>query len=203
VAFGSFNSLADLATRYQVRPRYRDFVQLRPREVDERFEKELAFAWDNVPVLASEAAICEFLILPVLREVWRPFSDSLVIWSHMTFGTGELQGVPDYYFSRRPPLGLVPDKPYVLLVEAKKDDFDAGWAQCLVAMLAAQKLNGHPTTVIHGCVSNGRVWEFGKLEGNDFTREVRTFVLSNLPELFAAWNDVLARVKEQALAAAA
>ena len=51
----------------------------------------------------------------------------------------------------------------MLFVEAKKDDFDAAWGQCLAAMIAAQRLNDRPACVVHGGVSNGRVWYFGKL----------------------------------------
>ncbi len=95
------------------------------------------------------------------------------------------------------------DQPYVLVVEAKKDDFDGGWAQCLAAMLAAQRLNDRPTRVVYGCVCNGWLWHFGKLEEGRLTQEIRQFVLSDLPGLFAAWNYIFAQAKEQALAPAA
>ena len=44
-----------------------------------------------------------------------------------------------FFFAKRSPLGPVRDRPYVLFVEAKKDDFDAGWGQCL----AAEWINNH------------------------------------------------------------
>ena len=47
------------------------------------------------------------------------------------------------------------------------------------------------------------VWQFGKLHDRVFTREFRSFVLSDLPALFAAWNYVFIQAKEQALAPAA
>lgn len=69
-----------------------------------------------------------------------------MIWSHVGFGSDEtLTGFPDYFFAKRSPLGPMRDQPYVLFVEDKKGDFDAGWAQCLAAMIAAQKLNDRPT----------------------------------------------------------
>jgi hypothetical protein len=158
----------------------------------------------NVDVGISEASICEFLIAPVLKEVWRAYSDSLLMWSHAPLGIEEpLLGTPDYYFSRRSPLGLVPDQPYVLVVEAKKDDFDAGWAQCLAAMLASQKMNDRPNRTIYGCVSNGKLWTLGKLEGQTFTRELQEYVVTDLPELFGALHYLFAQAKQQALAPAA
>jgi hypothetical protein len=54
----------------------------------------------------------------------------------------KLSGFPEYILASRSPLGkIVFDKPYLLLVEAKQDNFEAGWAQCLAEMIAAQRLN--------------------------------------------------------------
>jgi hypothetical protein len=51
------------------------------------------------------------------------------------------------------------------MVEAKKDDFEGGWGQCLAAMLAAQMINGDDQLILQGSVSNGDVWQFGRLQG--------------------------------------
>jgi hypothetical protein len=204
MAFGNFKSLGDVALAYQVGVTVDSFLQPIPFPVDARFESELTFALKNVDVRMSEASVCEFLIAPVLREVWKPHSDALSIWSHVPLGVEDpLVGVPDYFFSRRSPLGRVRDQPYVLVVEAKKDDFEAGWAQCLAAMLAAQRMNDHPARIVYGCVSSGMSWEFGKLDGQMLTQEIRQYGLSDLPDLFAAWNYVFVQAKEQALAPAA
>src|SRR5204863_6990361 len=106
------------------------------------------------------------------------------LWSHVPLGTEEpLVGTPDYYLSRLSPLGFVCDQPYVLVIEAKKDDFDGGWAQCLAAMLAAQRLNDSPRRIIHGCVSSGFLWEYGKLDGKELVTELQSFFLPDLPGL--------------------
>ena len=202
--FGNYKSLGEVALKYQIRVSVSTFVEPISFPVDERFQSELTWALQNVAVRMSEASICEFLIAPVLREVWKPHSDALLIWSHVPLGMEEpLVGVPDYFFSRRSPLGLVKDQPYVLVVEAKKDDFDAGWGQCLAAMLAAQRMNVAAARPVYGCVSNGASWEFGKLEARDFAQEIRQYGLSDLAGLFAAWNYVFIQAKKQALAPAA
>lgn len=205
MAFRDYKSLGDAALAFSISVKVGSFMQPIPFPVDERFRADLQFILENVNVRMSETALAEFVIAPVLREVWKAYSDSLQIWSHIPFGTSEpLTGFPDYFFSRKSPLGLVSDQPpYVLVVETKKDDFDAGWGQCLAAMLAAQQLNGQPPRTIFGCVSNGTTWEFGKLHEKQFIKEFRDFVLSDLPGLFAAWNCIFAQAKEQALAPAA
>ncbi|OQY44597.1 MAG: hypothetical protein B6242_12370 [Anaerolineaceae bacterium 4572_78] len=55
--------------------------------------------------------------------------------------------------------------PYLVLSEAKKDDFEQGWGQCLLAMKTCQMLNEQEGLKfdIHGIVSTGKFWEFGKL----------------------------------------
>jgi hypothetical protein len=205
MTFGNYKSISEASLAHQISVKMEMFLQPVPLVVDARFRDDLTWALENFYVRASEASICEFIIAPLLREVWKPHSDVLQLWSHVAFGPGEeLQRTPDYFFSRRSPLGMVNDQPpFVLVVEAKKDDFDAGWGQCLAAMFAAQQLNGMPPRTIYGSVSTGEFWQFGKLHDRDFTREFRSFVLSDLPGLFAAWNYVFIQAKEQALAPAA
>jgi type 1 glutamine amidotransferase len=182
MSFGTFQSVFEVAHAYRISVRSEDFVQPIPMPVDKGFRARLDFVLGHLDVRVSEAAICEFLIAPVLFEVWRPYSDALLLWSHVPFGTeAPLSGVPDYYLSCKGELGLVPDRPHVLVIEAKKDDFDAGWGQCLAAMLAAQRMNGQPAGVRYGCVSNGDDWSFGKLMGAAFHRKIRSSPCSTSP----------------------
>jgi hypothetical protein len=110
--FGGFDNLGDVALRYQITLRPQPFVQPIPMAVDEAFRQRLEFNYLNAPVNVSEQAIDEFLIAPILQEVWRAYSDALMIWSHIQFGQAPpLRGYPDYFFSRRSPLGRVMDQP--------------------------------------------------------------------------------------------
>jgi hypothetical protein len=91
--------------------------------------------------------------------------------------------------------------PYVLLVvEAKRDNFEEGWGQCLAAMLAAQKLNQDPELMVYGAVTNGRVWDFGRLQAALFTQDGRLFTLDNLEQLFGALHFLFAECHQQVLA---
>lgn len=202
MAFGAFETLAEVLRAYQIQLREARFVQPRPVPVDERFRARLDLLGAKLPVSASEQSISEFLITPVLQEIWPPYSDALTIWSHVQFGSDEtLVGYPDYFIARQSPLGpIVQERPYVMFVEAKKDDFDGGWGQCLAAMLAGQKLNDEPEGVIYGGVSNGRVWYLGKLEGRVLTQDPRAFTLGDLEGLFAALNYVFSEAKARVLA---
>lgn len=138
----------------------------------------------------SEDAICENLIYPVLKEVWKNYRSKLTLWSHETLAYDEdLSGVLDYTVTQRNPLGtIVFDKPYFLTVEAKQDKFEEAWGQCLAEMIAVQRINDDFASDIFGIVSNGKIWQFGKLIADVFTRNRNLYVIQDLDKLFAAVN---------------
>jgi hypothetical protein len=200
--FGNFKTLQEVALAYQVRVVFGSFLRAQSHPVNPHLEEELKFNLEKIAVRISEAAIDTFLIAPILRDVWKSYTDALMLWSHAPLDAGDsLQGVPDYTFTRCSPLGMVQDKPYLLVVEAKKDDFDAGWGQCLAAMLAAQKLNRPDEWPLYGCVTNGVLWSFGKLEGQTFTQELTDYALRDLPALIGALHAIFDLAKQHALAA--
>jgi hypothetical protein len=58
------------------------------------------------------------------------------------------------------------EAPYVCVIEAKKDDFEQGAAQCLVKMQACQWVNRQlgREIAIYGIVTNGEGWKFYRLQ---------------------------------------
>jgi hypothetical protein len=83
---------------------------------------------------------------------------------------------------------VVFEQPYLLLVEAKQDKFEEGWGQCLAEMVAAQRLNTEPSLIVFGIVSNGKMWQFGKLQSNAFIQHTIPYSIYELDRLFAAVN---------------
>jgi hypothetical protein len=190
MSFSEFKTISSVLQEFQVRYAEADFVEALEFSVSDYFRADLQLMMREGVVDNSEFAICENLIYPVLKEVWKQYRQHFVLWSHqaLTFDN-KLSGFPEYILAKRSPLGkVVFDKPYLLLVEAKQDNFEAGWAQCLAEMIAAQKLNETPPIAIFGIVSNGDRWQFGKLEGNVFTRNITFYSIQNLDALFAAVN---------------
>lgn len=200
MAFGSFKTLDEVSVQFKVKIRNENFLRIMPYEVRQVFADELSYVLQNINVRVSEAAVCEFLIAPILKEVWRNFDQYLLIWSHVALSLGEdFAGFPDYLFTKKTELGLVRDKPYLMVVEAKKDDFEAGWAQCVAALLAAQKINGDENLILYGMVSNGDGWQFGKLAADSFVRDTGTYGIADLNELFGALQFIFEAAKEQSL----
>ena len=167
--------------------------------VSDYFREDLQTVMREGVVYNSEFAICENLIYPVLKEVWKRYSSKFTLWSHQSLNYDEkLSGFPEYILAKRSPLGkVVFDKPYLILVEAKQDNFEAGWAQCLAEMIAAQRLNAELTITIFGIVSNGDRWQFGKLEAEVFTKNNAPYSIYELDKLFAAVNYVFQQCEVQ------
>lgn len=77
---------------------------------------------------------------------------------------------------------------YLILIEAKQDNFDARWAQCLAEMIAAQRLNETPEQQVFRIVFNGGFWQFDKLKNSVFTQNKTFYSIQELELLFAATN---------------
>ena len=186
----NFKRLGATVKELQVIYTEANFVTQAMFPVSEYFQQDLEYVMREGVVNNSEFAICENLIYPILKEVWKAYSSKFTLWSHQLLTCDDnLSGYPEYILAKRSPLGkVVFDKPYLLIVEAKQDNFDWGWGQCLAEMVAAQRLNEESAITIFGIVSNGINWEFGKLEGNGFTHHPAPHNIFDLKGLFAMVN---------------
>lgn len=162
MSFSNFKSLGATVKELQVVYTQANFVTQAMFPVSEYFQQDLEYVMREGVVNNSEFAICENLIYPILKEVWKAYSSKFTLWSHQLLTCDDaLSGYPEYILAKRSPLGkVVFDKPYLLIVEAKQDNFDWGWGQCLAEMVAAQRLNGESAIAISifGIVSNGINW---------------------------------------------
>ena len=158
----------------------------------------MEFSWQYIPVFASEGARCEAVIYPILREVYKAYATNYSLWIKEPLAYDEtLSGTPDYFISTRSELGkLVVGTPLIMLVEAKKNDFEQGWGQCLAELVAAQKINEDPERPVYGIVSDGERWQFGHLVGDVFTQNRTSFSVDDLPVLFGAADSVFKAASE-------
>src|ERR1700687_1805708 len=98
--FGGFATLEEAARAYEITLRVERFIEPMPKPVNGPFQERLEFLRENAPVSATEEAVCEFLIAPILQEIWIAYSEFWMIGSHVHFGEGApLKGYPDYFFS--------------------------------------------------------------------------------------------------------
>jgi hypothetical protein len=199
MAFSNYKSIGEVLKAFQVTYTEANFIGAVEFQVSDYFREDLETIMRDGVVNNSEFAICENLIYPVLKEVWKIYRHHFILWSHQSFNYDEnLSGFPEYILAKRSPLGkVVFDKPYFILVEAKQDNFEAGWAQCLAEMIAAQKLNAEYSIILYGIVSNGVTWQFGKLDNDKFTKNITPCTIYELDKLFAAVNFVFQQCEIQ------
>lgn len=86
----------------------------------------------------------------------------LKIWKAAPLESADAIGQADYLIT---PRKAYITTPLLCVIEAKKDDFEQGLAQCLVEMEACAWTNQQAGLAIdsYGIVTNGEVWKFYKL----------------------------------------
>jgi hypothetical protein len=95
------------------------------------------------------------------------------MWQEKSLDAGKspFRGKVDFAFT---PYQARFTMPYIVVAEAKKDDFEQGWGQCLIALKTAHLLNAQQGKHFNlfGIVSSGKIWEFGKYNTtqNQFSR---------------------------------
>ncbi len=199
MAFSNFKNIQQVIQKYPLRIKRAGFLPDTPIELPEWFLDNLNFSVNRQPAHTSEAFFCESFIFPFLQQVWKRHG-TLELWSHQSLAyDDELLGEPDYFVSawRDQVIDKLVNTPILAVAEAKKQDFDEGWGQCLAEMIACQKLNQDEKLTVYGIVSTGLIWEFGKLETNTFTKHPLSYSISEPQKVFGNLDFVFAECEKQ------
>src|SRR5262245_36615949 len=160
MAFSDYKNVSQIQQQFKIKYHEDNFVAPQEREPSDIFKQEFAFSLENIDVFTSEGARAEAVIFPVLREVYKGYHDQFSLWIQRPIAyDAALSGTPDYLVATRSELGkTVLEKPLVVIAEAKKNDFEQGWGQCLAELVAAQKINGDGRRTVFGIVTDGKLW---------------------------------------------
>jgi hypothetical protein len=190
MAFSDYKNIAQVQKEFGVKYEETNFIPAVELEPSPVFQSEFAFTLETIDVFTSEAARTEAIIFPILRELYKSYHNRFALWIQAPLTYNEkLKGTPDYLIATKSPLGkTVLETPLVAIVEAKKNDFEQGWGQCLAELVAAQKLNQDEQAVVYGIVTDGRYWEFGKLQTTTFVKNDESFSVDHLARLFGVLN---------------
>ncbi|MDD9974053.1 MAG: hypothetical protein OXU27_08605 [Candidatus Poribacteria bacterium] len=199
MAFSDFKTISEVQEKFRIKYTSNDFFGVEAKNPSEQFLQELEFSREYIDVFASEGSRCEIIIFPILREIYKDYAENYGLWVKKSIIYDEtLSGTPDYLIATRSELGMtVVGTPLVMLVEAKKNDFEQGWGQCLAELVAAQKINDNSDFPVYGVVTDGKLWEFGQLVGDTFIQNRTNFTIDNLPILFGAMNSVFKAIQER------
>lgn len=188
MAYGKFNTVEEVATKFDIEVANKTaFVSQKEIQILEpMFVMIIENINDDISYI-NEYTICERIISPILNLVSRNY-EQLKVWSHVPYNIDEKKGLvgePDYLIAPRTKYGGMA-KPSLCVIEAKRDDFEKGWAQALAEMVASSLLGAD---ICYGVVTTGKIWEFGKLENNVFTIDpISISATDNLPKTFNTLN---------------
>jgi hypothetical protein len=202
MGFKKFKLIDDVVNHFQLSFQKQNFiVNSNEVKMPDFLKAELNYVMQNIPYKVSEAAIRENILYPILKEVFKKYDDTLMLWANKSITYNkELTGIPDYIIAKQSARGkIIFGKPLLAVVEAKKDDFEGGWAQCLLEMYTIQKINGKPEVPVLGIVSNGDNWEFGKLENELFTENATIYSLFPENTLYSTLNTFFELTKQNAM----
>lgn len=193
MAFSDFKSISEVQKQYKIRYTEADFLGKLELSPPRTFLDDFRFNQENIDVFTSEASRSEIITSPLLREVYKNHYQNYSFWIQKSIAFDKvLCGTPDYIFSERSELGkTVLEKPMVTVVEAKKNDFEQGWGQCLAEMLAAQKINENSQRAVYGIVTDGNSWQFGRLLADIFTKNDRNFTIDDLTHLYGSLEQLI------------
>jgi hypothetical protein len=139
--------------------------------------------------LLTEKARSELLVTPILMAVVEMANEPITLFSGIWFDVDTNQGLHgecDFLVSRGEPLPMV-RPPVLVMVEAKKQDIDVGFGQCMAQMFAGQIFNErkHIQMPVYGCITTGESWQFLKLDGKTLMIDPVRIPLNQLEELLA------------------
>jgi hypothetical protein len=155
-------------------------------------KKDLLFVLAERGDTDTEFYTCEALIFPILKEAWKQ-NPKVKLFSHPQIRYEDLILVPDYVVTPKDKTGINTfQKPLLITVEAKHDDYDLGWADAYCQLIVARFLNENNDIPIYAVVSIGKGWEFGLLEGKIIYKHPIGIGLDNPNKLFGVLDFIFA-----------
>jgi len=127
----------------------------------------LARHLDMLPVSSNQRMRAEFLVAPVLAELWALVDHTITVFSGATFNVDPqagLMGVCDFLIAHVPRTPVM-EAPVVIIGEAKRGDLYAAMPQSVAGMVAATRYNAqvNNTAPVGGALTDGRRWAFLRL----------------------------------------
>lgn len=148
--------------------------------------------------LVSEKARSEFIVGPILLACREMTGGALAIFSGQRFDVDAARGLLgecDFILALSEPVPRM-RAPIVTIVEAKKNDIEAGLGQCVAQMVAARDYNEREKAgiaAVYGCVTTGEAWQFLVLEGTAVTIDRTRIYIDNVGAILGMFAAIVAR----------
>ena len=176
------------ALNLTISPRQDLFSAVPALECSNHLTETLAY---NVPFARAsntEKSRSEMIITPILLKLTKQFSDRISLFSGVDFTVDSNLGLNGscHFLICRSVEFLIVSAPAILIVEAKKENINAGLGQCVGEMYAAQLFNereGNQVSRIYGVVTTGEIWKFLMLEGQSVQIDLLEYFLNQVDKI--------------------
>lgn len=195
MAFSDFKTIEQVATTYHIATKkLRLFKNIQDADIPEAILRQWEFGMKFRKSNSPEYTVCELLVTPVLMYAVSRHPQ-INIWLHektITFDQN-LTGTPDYLCSYRSDVDNYEtfSYPLVTVADAKKEDFQGGWAQTLAEMITCRNINGNEDIPVYGIVCTGEYWQFAMLKGNIFYQNDISYSLGTSANLIIGIMDYI------------
>lgn len=138
----------------------------------------------------TEKARSEWLIAPVLGELWRRAWKSICLLSGVDFNYDKeagLTGVVDFLIGKGPQVSFM-TAPVLAVVEGKNESVPSGQGQCAAEMVAALRFNVKAKSAIDtvfGAVTTGTNWRFQRLRGTELAIDPHEYLSRDVDQILA------------------
>jgi hypothetical protein len=175
-------TLKELNQTFGINPSFQSnlFSEVSPKNASDWLHTSLLLGLELALEQDTEKARSELIISPVFVELKKQTDNKISIFSGIELNADKklkLTGECDFLISRSPQQMFL-QSPIVVAVEAKRQDFEKGYVQCIAEMYAARLINereGNPIERVYGTVTTGDVWRFLMLEGDKALIETVSF----------------------------
>ena len=146
------------------------FADAAPFELSQRMLESLDSGLKLSNTINNEKARSEFVVAPLLLELWQRFAHSFGLFSGWELNVDQesgLVGICDFILAREPMM-LMLRSPVLAIVVARNDHVRNGFGQCISSMHAAQlynKTREEARTGMYGASTTGAQWQLFRLDG--------------------------------------
>ncbi len=177
-SFSSFNYKAAFK-QLGITQLHRWTIEAEPVPISDFFRQRL----DRLQRFDLESfEVSKTLLIDAICEEGLEGFDHLKVWKGAYLEGENTCGNADYLIAERQ---AYLEAPFVCVLEAKKDDFEQGTAQCLVEMQACQYMNHaiERTIDVYGVVTNGEGWKFYRLDKKGEVHETLLYGIAEMSGL--------------------
>lgn len=202
MAYSDF-TLVDMKRRFQLNidEDFDLFSAIPEQPISSWLDETLQETLPLVLAINTEKVRSELIIAPILVELRKQTGRSISFFSGVDFtvdASQGLNGICDYIVSLSSQQLFV-STPVIVIFEAKNENIKGGFAQCIAAMVAAQRFNEREAAqvpFIHGVVTTGTNWRFLQLDDSSVRIDQREYYIDNIGKILGILLSMIRQAAE-------